>query len=546
MSTTIIDYWKSHRSFWITITPEKQKDADEEITKIFGQYDITNENLIGKIIYLDQFSRHFQRKRLRTEEDVINNRIKATELVKSNINQLYAMNETEIIFALMPFKHLGEYEFIFEYLHNEWFNDNGFPCELSELQRFYIDTYRKAYTFENIKKNIITEHKVCKYDPEEICEVSYGDDELDPSFDWDFDPESYPMIKALNEVEGPVTVSLSGGVDSMVMLYVLKNFRTSSKNVNAVHIIYGNREVSDQEYSFVVDYCRKLDVKLYTYRIEWLRRDIVDRNFYESMTRQIRFMVYRAVGSNVGSDQVKTVCSDFDLSGCEPRVLLGHLKDDVVENIWSNITKCHHLDNLKKMEKEESQMGVTICRPLLDTEKDEIYKLSYKIKIPYLKNTTPSWSNRGKFREHFHDATIKQFGESIDNKIIEFAEAVQTQNRLIHNLLFEPIYNSFRTFSPDPSGVKSTPNGGEINVTNAITSKIDTNMWLIIFEHICHKYLRINRPGNKAVHEFWIRVSRTIYSHSTSSDVTAEMSKQLKVRLYNNQKHEWTLEFINK
>ena len=45
-----------------------------------------------------------------------------------------------------------------------------------------------------------------------------------------------------------ITVSLSGGIDSMVILWLLKNLDVS---VSATHIIYGNREVSNEEYSFI-------------------------------------------------------------------------------------------------------------------------------------------------------------------------------------------------------------------------------------------------------------------------------------------------------
>ena len=199
-----------------------------------------------------------------------------------------------------------------------------------------------------------------------------------------------------------VIVSLSGGVDSMVMLTLLKYI--NDDDVCAVHIVYGNRKESEHEYRLLAEFCNKLEVPLFVYRVKWLRRGEIDRQFYEDMTRDLRFLAYKAAANAIGAE--------------EPCVMMGHIKDDVIENVWTNIAHCHHLGNLKKMEAEEVQLGVRIIRPLLTVDKDDIYRASEKIGIPYFKNTTPSWSNRGKFREHFHKATVAQFGVSIDEKLL--------------------------------------------------------------------------------------------------------------------------------
>ena len=64
--SNIIEFWKSHRDYWIT-PPSKQQEVDKLICDRFWTYIWTDENLIGQIIYLDQFSRHFARNGLLTE-----------------------------------------------------------------------------------------------------------------------------------------------------------------------------------------------------------------------------------------------------------------------------------------------------------------------------------------------------------------------------------------------------------------------------------------------------------------------------------------------
>ena len=74
--TNIIDFWKKNEQFWIPINEKQKHIADEAIYNLFFNYDITMENIYGKIIYLDQFSRHFCRyNNSISEETVLKNQI---------------------------------------------------------------------------------------------------------------------------------------------------------------------------------------------------------------------------------------------------------------------------------------------------------------------------------------------------------------------------------------------------------------------------------------------------------------------------------------
>ena len=482
--SNIIDFWKSHRDYWIT-HPSKQQEVDKLICDRFWTYIWTHENLIGQIIYLDQFSRHFARNGLLTEAEVSKRRHIIVDIIKHHLDVLKSMDEIEIIFALMPFKHLKQYDFIFDYLHGEWLQEERYQgkhiCDFPDLQRFYIDTYKKAFTFETVKDNVISSHTLSAYDAALICD--YYPDKYTAE-DWSLNgtinedsPENSPFM-SLKNIKNKVIVSLSGGVDSMVLVSLLKyNSATIiGADVSAVHIIYGNRTESEHEYRFLAKFCSKIGVPLYVYRIKWLRRGGIDRPFYEDMTRLLRFYTYQT----------------FKTGDLEPCILLGHLKEDIIENIWTNIANCHHLDNLKKMEAEEIQYGVRIMRPLLMVKKSDIYDISQRQAIPYLKNSTPSWSNRGKFRKYFHNATIAQFGEKADNKIIEFAEVIQTQNTILNTLLYEPIYRSFKDNC--------------VNISTAVKAKLDATNWLRIFEHICHKNYGISKPSINSIRDFCRRL----------------------------------------
>jgi tRNA(Ile)-lysidine synthase TilS/MesJ len=104
------------------------------------------------------------------------------------------------------------------------------------------------------------------------------------------------------------------------------------------------------------------------------------RNIYEEYTRKIRYATYKHVG--------------------ESSVVLGHNKDDCFENIITNINSFTKYENLYGMKKESNVDNIDFIRPLIDVPKSAIYHFADSHSIPYLYDSTPSWSSRGKIRNN--------------------------------------------------------------------------------------------------------------------------------------------------
>ena len=502
---SVLEFWKNNSKYWIPVSDEDKKNADKIIYEQYYNYNLSEEpSIIGQVIYLDQFYRHFHRHLgINNEDTILNARVKAINLILENQHILKNLDQVELVFALMPFKHIGNFDFIFNIIYNEWQHCDKPIKDFPILSKFHNDTYKKTYTFLKIKNDLKLSNLVnFEYNSDRICDY-YPKRYTEGNFDNSNIPIDIKLC--LNHIENPV-VSLSGGIDSMVILMLLKKI---GKNPIAVHIIYGNREVSMEEFHFISKYCHILNVPLYYYKIEWLRRDKVDREFYESITRDIRFNVYKSI-----------VVSDMS-------VILGHIRDDVIENIWTNISKCQHINNLKKMEYSEVQQGVRIVRPFLNIHKHYIYQLSKDMAVPYLKNTTPNWSNRGKFRNRFYNEIHCQFGKSVDDKIICFAESLYHQDKVLKKLLYEPIYNSYSNKC--------------INITPGVIGSIDKGSWIIIFEHICHNILGCSKPSIKAVDQFICRLNSAIEKNILKSQVV--LKSNLKI-LLENMNNNWFIHFI--
>jgi tRNA(Ile)-lysidine synthetase-like protein len=528
MFQSIVKFWINNPKCWIPITEKEKQDADTIIFNTFyidyGLVEIepiTIDDYIGKIIYLDQFQRHFQRHLIRTlstkqitDDEILAMRQEACQLSTTILdiidNKTIVLDSHRIIFILMPYKHTHQYQSIFQYIHS-----NYIPITDNQLRCFYMDTYKKAYKCDTIIGSKIISGYLDITNITDTCTISI----LDPECAWqcpnlNFNPDNLMEKSQLDShlSNGPdnVIVSLSGGVDSMVMLTLLAKMPT--KNVEAVHIVYGNRTESADEYRFISSYCQTLGVKLHVYSIEWLRRTTVSREFYEKMTREIRFAVYRCI-SSPGT-----------------HILLGHIRDDCIENIWTNLARCQHLDNLKKMEMTELQMGVSIYRPLLDVDKSIILDTAHRLGIPYFKNTTPEWSNRGKFRNTFYQATHEQFGKEVDSKLICLADTLTKQHQMLFKLIHEPIYKSWNVATQT------------IDVSRAIESGLDVYGWCVIFEHICHQFLHCSKPSIHAVREFMRRYTLSI--RTIHSKIRVVLKNNLEIEMIGNQDNKYTIRFI--
>ena len=177
-----------------------------------------------------------------------------------------------------------------------------------------------------------------------------------------------------------------------------------------VHINYNNRGYySKIEEDLVRQICTKMGIKYYIYSVREIKRNdamkLGCRELYEDLTKEIRFYTYK----NTGADYI----------------VLGHNFDDIIENIFSNIKNCKPLENIKGMKEEDIINGCNIIRPLLSVKKNDIINFSLKYRAPFIHNTTPKWSNRGKFRNEFIPALHKQYGDTIEEKIYDFANKVE-------------------------------------------------------------------------------------------------------------------------
>jgi tRNA(Ile)-lysidine synthetase-like protein len=454
------DWWFSKNPIYDTYITDKYHSLLQQI------WDDSNSTYIQRIILWDQLPRHVYRNHPneRTKnfmiEDYMWDALKEVEEHEADCENLSNM---EWIFFWLPVRHTKDPELIFQVMKKGWarLESHGKQEGNEWLRKFIRATYLN-------------------------CPTENQDDFLDPldsqiiPFDSVLETNPPPtkakpdVSKAVWEKHTTVIVSLSGGVDSMVMLQLAKQFYN---NVVAVHINYANRETSFQEASMVKDWCIKNDILLVTRTInEIKRKPCMENGFravYETYTKNVRFGTY------------KTVWRLLKQEG-EPVVLLGHNRDDCFENVMTNATFQSKYDNLFGMQHWFSQSadGIRFGRPLLSIPKANIYAYANFHDIPHLYDSTVSWCQRGKIRDSVVP-TLLQWNEKSVDGLLELASVTQE----LYQIMKQSVDSWIGQLEK-----------GEITVDKFPVSSL---FWKEFFIRGLHIY-----PSNKAVQYLLIRLKK--------------------------------------
>ena len=297
------------------------------------------------------------------------------------------------------------------------------------------------------------------------------------------------LTSALRRDDAPkrLVVSVSGGVDSVVLLYVVARVLAAPEfsrvDLVAVHVDYGNRATSGREAEFVEAYCAWLGVSLWTRRVRGCPRGSVDRAAYEELTRAARFETYAAAAGDGGV------------------VLLGHNRDDTLENLFSNVCKGRNYDELRGMRTEGAERGVATWRPLLGTDKAAIYAAAAFLDLPHLKDSTDPACDRGRLRDDWLPAVREKqplLLPGLERLADHLAFLREAQNRETARYFAERV-----AYARDGDGfVESAALPLEAWMADAPPS-----FWVDAFHRLAAETPARPRPSNKALANFcdWLR-----------------------------------------
>ena len=301
------------------------------------------------------------------------------------------------------------------------------------------------------------------------------------------------MKKFILSCNHKVAISLSGGVDSMVITYALhliRRFEDPHLEIYALHVNYNNREESVIEHDFLKKWCSDLGtVRFYDMNVDDMRRETYpDRNEYEKILKERRFNFYLSI------------LKAHDISG----IMLGHHKGDVFENVCSNIFKGKDMFNLKKMSMYSEMLGVQLQRPLVGIYKNIIYDFSKIFRVPYFKDTTPKWSVRGRFRNNLLAHLTDIYGRGCRDVAIQQATHLEEIGRYIMETELKPIFDTWES--------------NKLIIKNNNVDKFTFLHWRSIFNFAFHK-IGVPTISNKSIKSFILKIPCGTFKFQCSKNI---------------------------
>ena len=447
----LCDFWFKNREYWFNGTPETDEKVIEFTSKYFNfenleLISVQELSLLGQILFHDQIIRHkvrFDNLEMKLSKSIIEtNNLIAIEITNHLLKtkQIESLNPIERCFALMPLRHSSNEEhriyvikIIERFLEEEPKN--------SDYLRFYQASLERV---RNPRLIIKDPSNPLIFPRELVCQSSIfndipfdldEDDNIYEKFSLKDIPEEFVIgflkaipkeIKETKEAKN-ITISISGGADSMLCLFLAVKL---GYNPVALMIDYANREEHSKEVQFVSWFCDQLKVPFYVREIKELKRERDEtREFYERVTKNIRFNSYKFLGFPV---------------------ILGHNLDDCFENCITNILTQRAEENLFGMkpinDQFGDQFGVSLRRPILGITKSKIVEMCNKFSIPFLLDSTPKWSRRGKIRDNIVPA-FKVVDENLITRMMEFcqksSETLQDYQTLLSSIPIKEIKDGY-------------------------------------------------------------------------------------------------------
>lgn len=436
--TELYDFWFSidTEKFWFDSTPEfddiirtKYENLLENLSfdklshnlsqsivnKIENDYKMS----IGLILLHDQIPRHIFRNNIDKITEYLNQILQFSR--KIYIKNKYELKPNDYCFVLLPLRHTNNFNNIMYVIQETKLKIKQNKTELI-YKKFLKATLERYIKFNEDKENIVLINDISENiytqinDYSQICDLEllhYNPTSLSDivySKLPNYIKETIEDIKKHTHIKTGI-ISLSGGVDSMVLSYILKHLNI---DIIAVHINYNNRAECTDEVDIITQWTKFLNIKLYVRKItEINRQEMMEynmRDLYESYTRDIRFNTY------INADGV-----------INNNVFVGHNHDDQFENIFTNIVSESHYENLRGMKFNTDipfkKNNIKFIRPMLNIPKDTIYKIARYFNIPHFKDSTPKWSQRGKIRDNVRPA-IEQWDTRAITSFFKLSDTV--------------------------------------------------------------------------------------------------------------------------
>lgn len=219
--------------------------------------------------------------------------------------------------------------------------------------------------------------------------------------------------------EDTIIVAVSTGIDSMCLFHYLYS---NSYNIVVAHVNHKKRAESDQEYSYLMNFCKENNIPFEGYEI----KENIKSNFQEE-ARKIRYKFFIDVAKKYNSKHI----------------LLAHQADDEVETVLMRLIRGTSIKGYSGIHYDSKIDDINIIRPLLFTPRSTIELYQKENNITYFLDSSNNENHytRNIFR-HNIIPSLKELNPNIYESVKNYSTDLYEMSSLVVDMAKDFINNN--------------------------------------------------------------------------------------------------------
>ena len=169
------------------------------------------------------------------------------------------------------------------------------------------------------------------------------------------------------KMDDSVVIGVSGGPDSMALLYIMNEFKKKMNlKLICAHINHNVRKESYEEENYLSTFCKNNNIIFENTTIK-----NYEENNFENEARKKRYSFYKEILKKYNT----------------PYLFLAHHGDDLIETILMKIARGSNLEGYAGIKTISKQENFYIIRPLLEYTKQDLINYNQKNNIKYYRTS---------------------------------------------------------------------------------------------------------------------------------------------------------------
>ncbi len=244
--------------------------------------------------------------------------------------------------------------------------------------------------------------------------------------------KKYDMIKGYSTI----LVAVSGGIDSMALLYVLNKYKDELKiKIKVAHLNHCLRDLeADKDEKLVCEFCKNLDIEFISEKIDIKKIANKNKLGIEECARNERYKLFDKIVGKSGY------------------IATAHTLSESLETVLFNLARGCFKNGLQGI----PAVRGNIIRPFIEISKEEIKDYVSKHNIPYREDESNKSLeyNRNKIR-HKLVPVLKEINPSLEQVILRLKENLSVDEDYFCEVIDEIYENSKRENGFDIEQIKN-------------------------------------------------------------------------------------------